>query len=207
MRIRITFSKQGALRYTGHLDLHKIWERSARRAGLTLAYSQGFHPHPKIQIAAALPLGIVGHAELVDMWLEGDPDLAALPEQLQAALPGGIKVLDVTPIDLSVPPLQTQINEAEYLATPLDELPVDQWAQLRAAVDALMASPSLVRERRGKTYDLRPLIAELRVDEGRVYLRVASREGATGRPEEVLAALGYAAEDFRLERTRLLFLS
>ncbi len=53
MRLRITFSKQGALRYTGHLDLHKIWERTARRAGLPLAYSQGFHPHPQIQLAAA----------------------------------------------------------------------------------------------------------------------------------------------------------
>ena len=55
MRIRITFSKQGALRYTGNLDLHKIWERTARRADLALAYSQGFHPQPKMQLAAALP--------------------------------------------------------------------------------------------------------------------------------------------------------
>ncbi|MDP3186130.1 MAG: TIGR03936 family radical SAM-associated protein, partial [Anaerolineales bacterium] len=64
--MRITFSKTGALRYTGHLDLQRIWERTARRAGLPLVYSQGFHPQPKIQIAAALPLGFSGRAELVD---------------------------------------------------------------------------------------------------------------------------------------------
>ena len=48
MRIRITFAKTGALRYIGHLDLHRMWERVARRAGLSLAYTQGFHPQPKI---------------------------------------------------------------------------------------------------------------------------------------------------------------
>ena len=52
MRIRITFAKQGALRYTGHLDLHHIWERTARRLELPLAYSQGFHPQPKISLAS-----------------------------------------------------------------------------------------------------------------------------------------------------------
>ena len=46
MRIRITFSKTAAMRYTGHLDLHRAWERTFRRAGLPLAYSQGFHPQP-----------------------------------------------------------------------------------------------------------------------------------------------------------------
>ena len=51
MRVRITFAKQGALRYIGNLDLHKIWERSIRRAKLPLAYSQGYHPQPKINLA------------------------------------------------------------------------------------------------------------------------------------------------------------
>src|SRR5512136_903583 len=69
MRLRITFSKSGALRYTGHLDLQTTWERIVRRAGLPLAYTQGFHPGPRIQIASALPLGFIGHAEIVDIWL------------------------------------------------------------------------------------------------------------------------------------------
>ena len=73
MRLRITFSKTGSLRYTGHLDLQTVWERTARRAGLTLAYTQGFHPGPRIQIASALPLGIAGTAEIVDLWLDSEP--------------------------------------------------------------------------------------------------------------------------------------
>ncbi|MCX6060238.1 MAG: TIGR03936 family radical SAM-associated protein, partial [Chloroflexi bacterium] len=67
MRARITFSKQGALRYTGHLDLHRLWERAMRRAELPLAYSLGFHPQPKISIASALPLGFSSLGEVLDV--------------------------------------------------------------------------------------------------------------------------------------------
>ena len=64
MRARITFSKRGALRYIGHLDLQTLWERAARRAGLALAYSHGFHPQPKINFASALPLGFSSRAQI-----------------------------------------------------------------------------------------------------------------------------------------------
>src|SRR5512147_2848511 len=100
MRIRITFAKQGALRYTGHLDLHKMWERATRRADLPLAYSQGFHPQPKIQLAAALPLGFSSRCELVDMWIdEENLDLAALPTNMGKAVPMGIKILSVEKVE------------------------------------------------------------------------------------------------------------
>ena len=82
MRLRITFSKSGTLRYTGHLDLQSIWERTVRRAGLPLAYTQGFHPSPKIQIASALPLGFIGSAEIVDVWLQDNVGAGFIPAQV-----------------------------------------------------------------------------------------------------------------------------
>ena len=95
MRARITFSKQGALRYTGHLDLHRLWERAMRRAELPLAYSQGFHPQPKITIAAALPLGFSSRCEVIDLRLEQEIPLDGLREKLQETLPTGIQVANV----------------------------------------------------------------------------------------------------------------
>lgn len=94
MRIRITFVKQGALRYTGHLDLHKLWERAARRAELPLAYSQGFHPQPKMNMAAALPLGFSSRCEVMDMRLEQDIPLENLPARLNTTLPSGLQVVE-----------------------------------------------------------------------------------------------------------------
>jgi len=207
MRIRITFAKTGALRYIGHLDLHRMLERVSRRAGLALAYSQGFHPQPKIQLAAALPLGFSSRCELVDLWVEGEADLARLPDELQEAVPPGLKILNVAGVDEKEPPLQTQILAAEYEVILPKE--ADR-AGLNRRLESVLASNSLPRERRGKAYDLRPLIAELRLEPEALEntclsMRLSAREGATGRPEEVLDALDIPIDGARIERTQLIF--
>lgn len=208
MRIRITFAKQGALRYTGHLDLHRLWERAARRAELPLAYSQGFHPQPKLNIAAALPLGFSSSCEVLDMRLEHEISLDGLREKLQETLPTGIQVACVEQVDDKLPALQTLVASAEYevtLTDPASSLSADG-SELKQRIDAVMGTESILRERRGKSYDLRPLIEQLELkSDGRIFMRLSAREGATGRPEEVLDILGIAFEETRIERTRLLF--
>jgi hypothetical protein len=82
---------------------------------------------------------------------------------------------------------------------------------LNRRVEALMMAESLPRERRGKSYDLRPLVEMLSVvtqPDGKVWLRMtlAAREGATGRPDEVLTALDIEPETARVERTKLIFI-
>lgn len=208
MRIRITFAKQGALRYTGNLDLHKMWERTARRADLALAYSQGFHPQPKMQLAAALPLGFSSRCELIDIRIDGRVELESLPKRLQGAVPPGLKILKVEEIDETSPPLQTQVIAAEYEITFYEGFDEARFTQ---SFETVIGAKSLLRERRGKPYDLRPLIEELRrIDpdaEGRprLFMRLTSLPSATGRPEEVLDALGVVYEDTRVERSRFIF--
>lgn len=218
MRIRITFTKQGALRYIGHLDLNKLWERAARRAELPLAYSQGFHPQPKMNIAAALPLGFSSRCEVIDMRLEREIPLEGLREKIQGTLPTGIEVSSIETVDDKLPALQTLVASAEYEVTLTEA--VDR-SELGQRIDSVMAAQSIIRARRGKTYDLRPLIEELAlipspiVEESnlvdikgygtRVFMRLAAREGATGRPEEVLDTLGIAFDGTRVERTQLHF--
>jgi radical SAM-linked protein len=222
MRYRITFTKQGALRYTGHLDLHKLWERAVRRAELPLAYSQGFHPQPKISLAAALPLGFSSRSEVMDMRLNQEISLDEIKERLRQNLPGGIQVLNIESVDEHAPALQTQVVSAEYEVILTE--PVER-SELKRRVTEVMHAESLPRERRGKRYDLRPLIEEIlvlgsdsllpglqehtlagtRAPAVHIFMRLAAREGATGRPEEVLETLGIPAETARVERTRLIF--
>jgi radical SAM-linked protein len=203
MRARIAFSKTGALRYIGHLDLNTIWERAARRAGLPLAYTQGFHPQPKMTFASALPLGFSSRCEVMDMRFNQEIDLTSLPMQLQDVMPSGIGIINVQSVDEHEPPLQTQIVSAEYevaLTEAVNE------AELKRKMDEVMASPSLPRERRGKSYDLRPLIEKLELtSENKILMQLAAREGATGRPEEVLDVLGIMIEHAQVERTNLIF--
>ncbi len=203
MRIRITFSKQGALRYTSHLDLHRLWERAARRADISLAYSQGFHPQPKINLAAALPLGFSSRCEVMDMKLETDISVDDLPARLQSTLPPDIQVLKVEQVDNNAPALQTQVASAEYEITLAETVP---GSEMERKIASVMESASLPRERRGKPYDLRPLIHELKLtSETTIFMHLLARENATGRPEEVLDELGIESEGTRIERSRLLF--
>ena len=202
MRIRITFAKLGALRYTGHLDLHKLWERAARRAELPLAYSQGFHPQPKMNIAAALPLGFSSRCEILDMRLEQDVPLDGLREKLQGTLPTGIQVMAVESVADSAPTLQTEVVSAEYEVVLTE---AGFGFEVKRKIESVLANDSILRTRRGKEYDLRPLIEALNLADDKIVMRLAAREGATGRPEEVLDVLGIAFEGTRIERTRLIF--
>lgn len=192
------------MRYTGQIDLHRIWERSARRADLPLAYNRGYHPQPKIQLAAALPLGFSSRCEVVDLRLEREIPLDGLAGRIQSAVPPGLTILSVEQEDESAPALGTLIKSAEYEVTLLEPAGLDDLAH---KIGATLAAASLPRERRGKRYDLRPLIEGLTIctsDPPILQMRLAAREGATGRPDEILAELGIPLEDTRVERTRLI---
>jgi radical SAM-linked protein len=208
MRIRITFTKSGALIYIGNLDLYTMWERAARRAGLPLAYSQSFHPQPKIHFAAPLPLGYSSRCEVLDMRLNESMDCAELCGRLNDSLPADIRVLDVREIDDKAPAVQTQVLSADYEITVRG--PVD-FDGLRENVNALLAAERLLRRRREREYDLRPLIERLEcresppADGAILTMTLKAQEGATGRPDEVLLAVGIKREDARIERTAMKF--
>lgn len=137
------------------------------------------------------------------MRLEHDVPLDGLCDKLQGTLPTGIQVFNVESVDEKSPALQTQVASAEYevhLTEAIDS------SELKRRIDSVMESESIIRERRGKTYDLRPLMEELNLSsEGKIFMRLAAREGATGRPEEVLDILGIAFEGTRIERTQIIF--
>jgi radical SAM-linked protein len=204
MRLRITFWKTEEMRYTGHLDLHRTWERTFRRAKLPIAYSQGYHPQPKISLAAALPLGFTSQAEIGDFWLEEDLPLETVEASLEQALPPGIKVEQLEVVTDKTPSLQTLVESTEYIVTILDGC-----IQVEDRLVFVKQAVSIIRERRGKKYDLKPLIEKLELIENdafdrlRILMQLAARSGATGRPEEVLAAMDIPVQSARIHRTRL----
>jgi radical SAM-linked protein len=199
-RLRLTFAKTAAMKYTGHLDLHTVWERTFRRARLPLAYSQGFNPQPKLQLASALPLGFTSECELADVWLESPQDLALARAALEAAAPPGIQIIAVTEAALDEPALQMQLRSAGYRVTLGAPLAGPEAA---TRIGALLAQTGIPRLRRDKSYDLRPLIEDLAFANEALLMMLAAREGATGRPEEVVAALGLDPAPARYHRTRL----
>ncbi len=208
MRVRITFSKSGAMQYVGHIDLHRVWERTFRRAGLPLAYSQGFHPQPRLNLACALPVGFTSQAELLDTWLEQELPLERVQSALLAALPPGLELIGLGLVDDHTPALQTQVASSVYKITFLDDIP-----DLDERISRLLSAEHLPRVRRDKPYDLRPLIESItilaRPDEQHESIRVqmSAHENATGRPEELLEELGVRYENTHVQRERLLLVT
>jgi radical SAM-linked protein len=213
-RLRVTFAKGDAIKYTSHLDLARAWERALRRGGVPLAYSAGFNPRPKLQLAAALPLGHTGEAELLDVWLEEPMPVEAFLRALMPVLPNGLTASRVTLVGAKEPALQTEIVAAEYIVTvewcpEMAEARSGPDEAIEARIERVLAAEELPQERRGRQYDLRPLIERLwveRMEEGTVVLgmQLAAREGATARPEAVLEALGMGGSFACYHRRRLL---
>jgi radical SAM-linked protein len=162
-RVRVTFSKSGSLIYTGALDLQNMWEHILRRAKLNVAYTQGFNPVPRINLASALPLCVSSEQELADFWFVDEPDLTEFCDRVNKAAPSGLKALTAEVVTLSTPALQTRVDSAEYRT---GSMPGDVFQKVQEAIINLLSASTLPRERRGKSYDLRPLIEEITLTPG-----------------------------------------
>jgi radical SAM-linked protein len=206
VRVRIIFAKNEVMRYTSHLDLYRTWERTLRRAHLPLEYSQGYKPHPKINIATALPLGFTSKGDIVDIWLSGKLDLAQIQTLLTHSLPPGLKIENILEVEAGAPSLQSQIRAAQYsieLLAPIQDI--------EQKINLLLASPDIIRIRNNKEYDLRPLILGIKLDRvkkdhiQKIEVTLLAKESATGRPEEIIRALGGDPNYANVQRERLIF--
>ncbi len=209
-RMRVTFATDDSVKYVGHLDMARTWERAIRRARLPLAYSQGFNPQARLHFAAALPVGFTGQAELVDVFLNEELAPADFLARLAPALPSGIRLIAAEPVPRAWPALQAAVCGARYRVEVETDEPAAAFADRLAR---FMARPEAWRERRrGKEisrYDLRPLIRSLAYtgpcDLGQSFeTEVRIEPAATGRPDELLAELGYETALRRIIRLALI---
>ncbi len=208
-RLRIVFAKCSEVKYISHLDLVRAWERALRRADVGLAYSHGFNPRPKLVFASALPVGFTGRAEMVDITLQRHVELRDFASRVKNELPSGLHLVSVAEVSSALPPLPTQVVAAEYEVLVQSQ---DASDEIQARLSSLLAAESIPRRRerpgRVRVYDLRPLINELwmigrRGDVHVIGMRLQADKRGTGRPDEVMAALGMSGAVRSIERVRL----
>jgi radical SAM-linked protein len=200
-RLWLDFGVDGDLRWLGHLDLFRTWERTLRRTGLPLLYSQGYNPRPRMAIALPLPVGLTSEAERLDLLLATPVSLTEFMHCVRDQLPGGLSVRSLEEVDLGMASLQSELQSADYVICLAGGC-----GALRQRVEELMAAESCLRQRRGRAYDLRPLVLSLS-SRGSEKLRMTLRAGeaGTGRPDEVLLALGLSPQKAAIHRQRLRF--
>jgi len=209
-RFRIYYSKKGPLRFTSNLDMQKIWERTMRRAGQKLSYSLGFHPQPHIQQASPLPLGFESQTEIVDIWLENRVSDSVLQiSDLQCFCPLGLTINQIHEIKIKDNTLQNCVFASNYQITFLNSI---EKKYLEEVVAQLKQNEIIQRTKRGKKYNLRPLINTIHVkdlgnDKFCLFMQLKTMPGATGRPDEVLKELGINPAHTIITRTAILFIS
>lgn len=208
-RMRLIFTKNGPTRFIGHLDLARTLERILNRAKIPVAYTQGYNRRPRMQLADALPLGFSSECEIADIWLAEKTEPGIVMDQLAQKTAPGVEFLSAREVSLDEPALQTRTSEATYRVTFIDLVNA---RELQSSMSQLLDADSVLRERRGKAYDLRPLIIDLKLvsaaDDGAVLeMRLSHMPGQTGRPDEVLEAMNLDPAGVRIHRTSLILSS
>ena len=94
MRIRVKFRKYGAMKFIGHLDMMRYFQRAIRRAQIDIAYSEGFHPHPLMSFAAPLGVGITSDGEYFDISVHSTDTSEVSLTRLNEAMAEGVEVTD-----------------------------------------------------------------------------------------------------------------
>ena len=206
MRVRMTYAKLGNLRFIGHLDLQRLFERALRRTNLPLRYTQGFSPHMRINLASALPLGFIGEAEQMDFWLDQEVDLGEISKRLNKALPAEVILKNLQMIDNQKPSLQASLLTSEFEIVLPPNLDPEK---LQDQMNALLAQDSLPVQRRKKTVDLKNLILTWQLDrqlaKTLLVICMKSTPLENGRPDEMLVLLGIDPADCVITRTKLIF--
>lgn len=114
MKTRIKFTKKGVLKFIGHLDLLRLFQKAFRRAEIPIAFSQGFNPHQIISIAAPLPIGVTSDGEYMDIELTDTIDKKEAINRLNATLPKGITILNWFDLEDNSKPSMAIVNAADY---------------------------------------------------------------------------------------------
>jgi radical SAM-linked protein len=208
-RLRIRFGRGAEVKFISHLDIIKLWYRALRRAGIELAHSEGFNPHPKISVAAPLALGVTSEAELMDIYTTGFISPHSFKACIGRQLPPGIEITQVYHIAATLPSLQAQVRYAEYVV----EVKVEKGAgYITQALNSLLAKEKLPwqhqRDTGPRSYDLRALIDDLWLANwngncGNIGMRLRCDSSGSGRPEQVIKALGFERPG-SIHRTRLI---
>ena len=205
-RVRMTYAKLGNLRFTGHLDLQRLFERALRRTNLPLRYSQGFNPHLRLNLASALPLGFVGEAEQMDFWLDQEVPLEEISTRLRQSLPAELIPKNLQVIDNQQPSLQASLLSSDFdILLPADLNP----QVVQEQIDSLLNQETIPVQRRKKTVDVKRLILDWHLvrqaPQSLLTLSMKATPEENGRPDEFLELLGIDPADCLVTRTEMHF--
>jgi radical SAM-linked protein len=194
-RLTVRYAKRGRMRFTSHRDIARAVERGVRRAGLPVAHSAGFSPHPKISYSGGAPTGAASEAEFLEISLTAELDPAVVRDRLDAALPDGIDVIEVC--DLAATPAP-RLEASEWQVVLPGVAPDDAISAVEAFLAAAHAEVERLTSNGVRRLDTRAGVVSLELDRRATVdaptrcaiLRMVVRHMTPAvRPEDILVAL------------------
>jgi radical SAM-linked protein len=191
--LRVKYAKRGRARFTSHRDFGRAFERALRRAGVPMAYTSGYSPHPRISYANAAPTGAASEAEYLEIGLAAVCDPDKVRDALDAALPHGLDVVEVVGASPGV--LANELTGSHWRV----DVPGLSAATLQAAADAFLAKEMVQVQRMTKNgmreFDTRAAVITLNVQDARLIVTLAHQTPLV-RPDDVLAGMRLACPEF-----------
>jgi len=194
MLVVIRFRIGGSLRFLSHAETMRVFQRACVRAGVQIAYSQGFNPHQRMSLVPPRSVGVESDDDLLCLWLkEGQTGIDA--EALKAALPAGIEIISVG------------TSEAKNIPEPISARyvmkvqghKIDDGVKKHIA-DVLASDKFVVNRRAGedsrtKAVDVRPFLETIKAEPGEFTVDCKISPAGTIRVDEILGLLQLKTAD------------
>lgn len=192
MKARIKFRKYGCMKFIGHLDVMRFFQKVMRRADIPIAFTGGFSPHMIMSFANPLGVGVTSDGEYFDIELTEDIDMKAAVERMNQVVVEGIDIVNMVPIsDDKKQTGMSIVAAADYLSSLKSGVFPEDWKE-KAAQFMNQPTISILKKTKKseKEVDIKPMIYKLEVRDESVYMQVATGSVENLKPELVMQALG-----------------
>lgn len=200
MKIRIKFRKTGIMKFIGHLDVMRYFQKAIRRADVEICYSGGFSPHQIMSFAAPLGVGITSNGEYVDIEVHSTGTTAEMLERLNAVMAEGFEIAEYKLLPDTAANAMSSVAAADYTLTfrpgyePEEESAEEWFKKLTAFFDQPQVMVLKKTKKGEKEMDLKPLIYDLGVIAGndaaqsQLFMKISTGSASNIKPELLLDA-------------------
>ncbi len=223
MRVRIKFAKKESVKYLGHLDIMRFFQRCFNRAEVKMEYSEGYNPHQKMSFAQPLGVGIISRGEYLDAEIASGQDLEDICRRLNDVCGDGFEVLNVKAVEEGAKKAMAALQFASYevdvrrlaaVAVDLGQTDVENSAVnleefdsvVNRAISELLSEDHIMVSKTTKSgtreVDIRPQIVELSEKDGNVKMKVTAGSDNNLKPDTLLASI-FAKTDIEYQKEKI----
>lgn len=190
MKIRLRFSKRGQMKFIGHLDMVRYFQKVMRRSEVDVAYSEGFSPHQKMSFAAPLSVGVLSRGEYFDLEVNSTESSKVMLERINAQNAEGVEVLSYKLLPDDAKNAMSVVAGADY------KVYTDLFNQ--NMLDAFMNQNQIIvlkkTKKSEKEVDIKPLIYNIKLEDDGIFMQVAQGSASNLKPDLVMDAFAKFAQ-------------